>query len=96
MKVNSNLAIKKGFPMRQFFWLLELAAIAAVIALVYSQLILPMVRKTPFFPLFRSRPRVEREIEATNEALEDADLGDELKQRQRQLEKRQRQPGQPK
>lgn len=65
--------------------LFEFALGGAVLVFVYWQMIRPLFRGTPIFPMFRRRPRVERELEVVNEQMEDADLRRQLEARQRQL-----------
>ena len=58
------------------------------IAFVYAQVVLPYIRKTPFFPMFRPQPKVERQIEEVNEQVLNKELESELTERQRQLAKK--------
>ncbi len=67
--------------------LLEVGVGLLVIVMVYSQLLRPMVKKTPVFPMFRRRPDVEREIESVNEDLEDKELNQDLAQKKAELNK---------
>jgi hypothetical protein len=60
-----------------------------LLVLVYSQLILPMFRSTPVFPMFRARPKIMKQIEEVNEQLDDKELARQLKERERQLGKKQ-------
>ena len=69
-------------------YLIEGLIILVALAFVYAQVVLPFFRKTPFFPMFRSRPKVERRIEEVNEQLRDKALERELAERQRQLGKK--------
>ena len=65
--------------------LLEIGVGLLVVLMVYSQLLRPLVRKTPVFPLFRRRPSLERDIEDVNEALEEKGLEGELKRKKEEL-----------
>ncbi|OGZ15071.1 MAG: hypothetical protein A3H76_06620 [Candidatus Lloydbacteria bacterium RIFCSPLOWO2_02_FULL_54_12] len=67
--------------------ILEIGAGLLVIVMVYSQLLRPMVKKTPVFPMFRRRPALEREIESVNEDLEDKELKQDLAQKKVELNK---------
>ena len=67
--------------------LFEFALGGAVLVFAYWQMIRPLFRGTSMFPMFRRRPRVERELEAVNEQLEDADLQRQLEARRRQIGK---------
>ncbi len=65
----------------------ELIAIGVGFIFAYSQVILPIVRKMPLFPMFRRRPAIERELDAVNEQLEDKALQRELETKRRRLGK---------
>ena len=67
---------------------LEVLLALGVFAFAYSQLLLPLIWKTPFFPMFRPRPKTEQEIEAVNEQLADRQLERDLASRQRELGKK--------
>lgn len=68
-------------------WGLEALMIGLVLVLVYSQLIRPLMKKTPILPLIRPRRNIEREIEKVNEGLEDRGLERTLKEKRRKLGK---------
>ena len=51
----------------------------------YSQVVLPLIRKTPVFPIFRRKPQLEAEIEAVNEDLAAKDEQRVLADKKRQL-----------
>ncbi len=52
---------------------------------VYSQILRPLVKRTPVFPVFRKRPNLERESEGVNEALADKAQQRELERKKRKL-----------
>jgi|GEM_PF-3554772 len=64
---------------------LEAAVILTLVICVYSQLVKPLISRTPVFPVFRKRPKTERDIEAANEALGDKALQRDLTRKQRKL-----------
>lgn len=55
------------------------------IIFVYSQIIRPITKGTPAFPLFRRRPNIESKIEDVNEKMEDQKLQRELEKKQKQV-----------
>ncbi|MBP9698279.1 MAG: hypothetical protein KBD65_03760 [Candidatus Moranbacteria bacterium] len=69
-------------------WGIEGVVALAILIFVYSQVLRPLFRGTPAFPMFRRRPNTERQIEEVNEQLEDKQLQRELADRQRQLGKK--------
>lgn len=68
-------------------FVIEGLLILSFLVLAYSQLVRPLLTKTPVFPFFRRRPKTEREIEAVNEALQQQSLERELKTAKRKLRK---------
>ncbi len=61
--------------------------LAVVVALIsYSQIILPLIRKTPVFPFFRRRPVIEREEEALNEEQREAEARAKLAKRREEMQ----------
>ena len=66
---------------------LSLEVLLGVLVLVfaYSQVVRPLVKKTPVFPMFRRRRNLEREIEVVEEGLEDKGLEGTLNQKKKQL-----------
>ncbi len=59
--------------------------IALLCVAAYSQVIRPLLRKTPAFPIFRRKPRLEAAIEAVNEDLDVKDEQRVLAEKKRQL-----------
>lgn len=51
----------------------------------YSQVIRPLLRRTPVFPIFRRKPRLEAAIEEVNEDLAVKDEQRVLAEKKRQL-----------
>lgn len=60
--------------------------ILLILIFAYTQLVRPLMKKTPVFPMFRKRPNLERETESINEALAD-------KAQQRDLERKKKKLG---
>lgn len=65
----------------------EFAMSGLVVIGVYSQILRPLVRKTPVFPVFRKRPNLEDEIKVVNEGLEEKKLQREIDTKRRNLGK---------
>lgn len=70
-------------------WGLEAGLALAILAFAYAQILRPLIRGTPVFPIFRKRRQIERELEVVNESLEDKRLEEELAARQRELGEKQ-------
>ncbi len=68
-------------------WLFEGGLLILLIILVYSQIVLPLVKNTPVFPMFRRRPDIKHEIEQTNEALEENELQRTLAAKKKRLQR---------
>lgn len=65
--------------------LFEVILAAGGLIFVYSQVLRPIVKNTPVFPMFRRRPNLESEIEGVNEQLEEKQLEGELAKKRRKL-----------
>lgn len=52
---------------------------------MYVQLLRPLMRRTPVFPMFRKRPNLEREMEEVTEAAEDNAQQKALDRKKRKL-----------
>lgn len=65
-----------------------------VLIFAYTQLVRPLMRKTPVFPMFRRRQNLERAIEDVNADLEEKGQQNELENRKRKLDGN-RKPAQP-
>lgn len=67
---------------------LEFVLGALILIVAYTQLIRPLLKKTPTFPFFRRRPNVEAEMEKVNEGLDDVEQQKALARAKRKLEAR--------
>jgi len=59
--------------------------IGGILLMIYSQLVRPLVRKTPVFPMFRRHKNLERKIEGVNEKLEEKNLERDLQGKKKKL-----------
>jgi hypothetical protein len=60
-----------------FFVLLELLLAAVTIVAVVTQVILPLIKGTPFFPAFKSDSAIEAELAAARQKVRVAELENE-------------------
>ena len=51
-----------------------------------TQVAIPLIRDTPLFPLFSRKPRINRQINEVNEAIEEEQLLEKLNERTATLE----------
>jgi hypothetical protein len=59
------------------FQVLEILSALLVILVVITQVLIPLFRKTPFFPAFRSRSSIEAELEVARQQVRIAELENE-------------------
>lgn len=69
-----------------FFALLELLAAVLVIIGTITQVIVPLIKNTPFFPAFKSASTIEAELEIARQKLNIAALEQERDQLLKQAE----------
>lgn len=67
--------------------ILELAVAAITLLLAITQVVIPLLRGTLLFPLFRKEHRLEVQLSQARQEELEAGLQKELKQRQDQIEK---------
>ncbi len=56
-----------------------------ILIFAYVQLVRPLMRRTPVFPMFRKRPNLEREMEEITETTEDLAQQRALDRRKKKL-----------
>lgn len=67
-------------------WILDLLLVATVVIVGVTQLVIPLLRGRPIFPILRRERMLEREIAEANADLEQARLERELEDKRRAAE----------
>lgn len=65
--------------------IIEMSSVALVMAIWISQIVLPIVRGTPLFPLFKRETRLRHSLLVAEQHILEKHLAEELKQKESHL-----------
>ena len=75
-----------ALPHMLVLFLLDVLTIAVVVLLTATQVILPLLRGRPIFPIFRRSHRLERDLADATAELEEAELERAVEEKRRAAE----------